>query len=160
MKQSAVEVLATIFEQVELDKINQEIDAMSDEQIVAELEAEGYTQAKIDAAFAEQQKMLDALLADEKRRRRMQVVTYVGGFATAAAVALVVRHDTTTPPTVPPPVGAPSPAETLREEAFEACGRGHWQVCEHKLDEAKGLDEDGERDPDVQRARKLIAEHH
>ena len=62
MKATPEQVLARIFEQVELDAINQEVDAMSDEQIAKELEAEGYTQAKIDAAFDAQQKMLGALL--------------------------------------------------------------------------------------------------
>ncbi len=61
MKPTPEEVLATIFEQVELDKINQEVDAMTDEQIQTELAAEGYTQAKIDKAFEKQQKMLDEL---------------------------------------------------------------------------------------------------
>jgi hypothetical protein len=168
MKPTAAEVLSTIFEQVELDKINQEVDAMSDDEIAKDLEAAGYTQAKIDAAFAKQQKMLDEMLADEKHQRRQQAVVYIGGLATAAAVALVVKSSTpstttTTVPTVPTATTAAPPtsrAEDLRKEAFEACGRGHFAECEHELDEAKTLDARGDADPDVQRARRLIAEHH
>jgi hypothetical protein len=159
MKPTPEEVLATIFEQVKLDKINQEVEAMSDERIAKELEAEGYTAAKIDKAFEKQQKMLDELNAEEKRQRRQQVVSYVGGVATAAAVALAVRATTTTP-TVPTASTAakppPSPAEALRRDAFEACGRGRWAECERKLDEAKQLDPDGDSDPDVRNARRML----
>jgi len=163
MKPTAEQVLSRIFDQVELDKINQEVDAMSDEQIAKELEAEGWKQAKIDKAFEKQQKMLDELLAEEKRERRKQAVIYASGLATAAAVALVVRSTTTTTPTVPTATTAshppPSRAEELRNEAFDACGRGHFADCEHKLDEAMKLEPDGENDPDVQNARRLITHH-
>lgn len=172
MKPTEEQVLRTIFEQVSLDEINREVDAMSDEQIAKELEAEGYTQAKIDKAFEKQQKMLDELLAEEKRERRKQAITYVSGVATAAAVALVVRAATpTTTPTVPTSAtggaatggaatgGAATGVEELRKDAFEACGRGHFAECERKLDEAKKLDPQGESHPDVQNARRLIARH-
>jgi hypothetical protein len=160
MKVSAEQVLATIFEQVELDEINQEVDAMSDEQIAADLEARGITQAKIDAAFAGQQKLLDEMLADEKRQRRHDAVVYIGGLATAAAVALVIRSATTTTTTYPVPTvptAAASPADGIRKEAFEACGRGHWAECERKLDEAKQLDPEGESNADVQQARRMAS---
>jgi hypothetical protein len=164
MNKAAEQVLSRIFDQVELDKINQEVDAMSDEQIAKELEADGYTQAKIDKAFEKQQKMLDDLLAEEKRERRKQAVIYASGLATAAAVALVVRSTTTTTtPTTPTATTAspppPSRTEELRKEAFDACGRGHFTDCERKLDEAKQLDPNGDNDPDVQNARRLIAHH-
>ena len=162
MKPTPEQVLATIFEQVELDKINQEVDAMTDEQIQKELAAEGHTQAKIDKAFEKQQQMLDELEAEERRQRRLQVMSYVGGVATAAAVAVGVRVTTTTP-TVPTStaVGEPAPSQAakLREEAFEACGRGRWAECEQKLDEAKALDPDGDVDPDVRNARRLVENH-
>ncbi len=163
MKATPEQVLSRIFEQVELDEINQEIDAMSDEQIAADLEARGFTQAKIDAAFAEQQKMLDEMLAEEKRQRRREAVVYIGGLATAAAVALVVRSTTPeTTTTVPSANAAARPpqsrASELRNEAFDACGRGHWAECEQKLDEAKALEPEGERDPDVQHARRMASE--
>jgi hypothetical protein len=161
MKPTAEEVLTTIFEQVELDKINQEIDAMTDEEIAASLEAEGHTQAKIDAAFSKQQKMLDEMITDEKRQRRHDAVVYIGGLATAAAVALVIRSSTTTTtPTYPVPTvptASSSPADSIRQEAFEACGRGHWAECERKLDEAKAIDPEGETNADVQQARRMAS---
>jgi hypothetical protein len=164
MKPTPEEVLARIFEQVELDKINQEVEAMTDGEIAKELEAEGYTQAKIDKAFEKQQKMLDELEAEEKRQRRQQVLSYVGGVATAAAVTLAVRATTTTTPTGPvgptaTATAAKSPAEVIRSEAFEACGRGRWDECARRLDEAKKLDPDGENDPDVRNARRLLESH-
>jgi hypothetical protein len=163
MKPTPEQVLATLFEQVELDKINQEVDAMTDEQIAKDLEAAGHTQAKIDAAFAPQQKMLDELLADERAQKRQQVLSYAGGLATAAAVALVVRSSTPSSPAVPtaspPATASPSRANDLRKEAFEACGRGHWADCTRLLDEAMKLDPDGESDPDVRQARSLAAHH-
>ncbi len=156
MKPTAEQVLATIFEQVELDKINQQVDAMSDEQIAKELEAEGYTQAKIDKAFEKQQKMLDELLGEEKRERRKQAVIYASGLATAAAVALVVRSTTTTATTTTPTATTashppPSRAEELRKEAFDACGRGHWADCERKLDEATSSSQTGRPIPTSER---------
>jgi hypothetical protein len=159
MKPTPEEVLATIFEQVELDTINQEVDAMTDEQIQKELVAEGYTQAKIDKAFEKQQKMLDDLDAAEKRQRRLAVVSYIGGVATAAAVALAVRPPPVTGlgPTATAAKPPASPAEALRSDAFEACGRGRWDECARKLDEAKALDPEGESAPDVRNARRLLA---
>jgi hypothetical protein len=162
MKPTQEEVLGRIFEQVELDKFNQEVDAMTDEQIAQSLEAEGYTQAKIDAAFSKQQKMLDDLLDEEKRRRRRAAISYAAGVATATAVAVVV-HATTTPsgPTIPTGTTAsrppPSVAEELRTQAFEACGRGHFEECMRKLDDAKKLDPDGDDAADVQSARTLAS---
>ncbi len=94
------EILATIFEQVELDQINQEIDAMTDEQISKELEAEGYTQAKIDAAFSKQQEMLDELLDDEKRQRRRTALAFAAGVATTAVAAAVVHATTPSSPEI------------------------------------------------------------
>jgi hypothetical protein len=158
MKPTPHEVLTTIFEQVKLDEINQELDDMSDEDIAKDLEAAGYTQAQIDKAFEKQQKMLDDLSAEEKRERRRQVASYVGGLATAAAVVLAVRTRSTpeTFPTATSAATTQATPETLRKDAFEACGRGHWAECERKLDDAKALDPDGERDPDVRNARKLL----
>jgi hypothetical protein len=162
MKPTPQEVLGRIFEQVELDTINQEVDAMTDEQIAQSLEADGYTQATIDAAFAKQQKMLDDMLADEKRQRRRDAITYTAGLATAAAVALVVRTATTPPgPTIPTGSTAARPplseVEELRAQAFEACGRGHWDECLRKLDDAKKLDPRGDAVPDVERARETAS---
>jgi DNA-directed RNA polymerase specialized sigma24 family protein len=66
----------------------------------------------------------------------------------------------------PPPVGAarpwtgtpdePTPEEqaaALRANAEHACGAAQWQECLDKLDEARGLDPDGDNAPKVQALR-------
>ncbi len=45
-----------------------------------------------------------------------------------------------------------SPPE-LRQEAFTECGKMHWQSCLQKLDEAAQADPEGDKNPDVQKAR-------
>jgi hypothetical protein len=163
------EVLARLFQQVELDKINQEVDEMSDEQIEKELAAEGYDAARIDAAFAPQQAMLDELLADERRQTRQKVTSYAAGVVTGAAVAMIVRpapRPITQPESTEvqheerPRISAPRPtAAESRALAFQACDRGDWAECAEQLDLAKELDPAGENDPAVQKARRLIAHH-
>jgi anti-sigma-K factor RskA len=41
----------------------------------------------------------------------------------------------------------------LRQEAFAECGKMHWQSCLQKLDEAATADPQGDKNPDVQKAR-------
>ena len=48
-------------------------------------------------------------------------------------------------------------AAQLREEAFAACDAAQWAMCARKLDDAKGVDPEGEGDPRVVRARAAIA---
>jgi len=48
-------------------------------------------------------------------------------------------------------------AAKLREEAFAACDAAQWTECARKLNDAKGVDPDGERDARVVRAREAIA---
>jgi RNA polymerase sigma factor (sigma-70 family) len=59
------------------------------------------------------------------------------------------------PPTITPE--PPSPLErarSLRADALEACDRGAWRVCLDALDEAKGLDPVGDREPAIGAARQ------
>ena len=92
--------------------------------------------------------------AQRPKRTRM-VVTVFGALALAAVLALVIKAAQP-----PPPVGA-SPgahAAALRREARAACEAHVWKTCLDKLDEARGLDPDGDQDPDVQRLRQSAAE--
>ncbi len=41
----------------------------------------------------------------------------------------------------------------LRQEAFTECGKMRWQSCLQKLDEAARTDPEGDKSPDVQKAR-------
>jgi hypothetical protein len=80
----------------------------------------------------------------------------------AVLVARLLRRDDApqiAPMPEPPPTALPEPspldrARALRAEAFEACGREAWQECLRKLDEAAGLDPDGDRAPEVSEARE------
>ena len=47
-------------------------------------------------------------------------------------------------------------AEQLRDEAIEKCGRGDFVTCGKGLDEAAGIDPDGESEPRVREARGKI----
>jgi hypothetical protein len=48
-------------------------------------------------------------------------------------------------------------AEGLRKDGFAACDAKRWDDCESKLDAARGVDPEGERDARVVAARKAIA---
>jgi len=75
----------------------------------------------------------------------------VGVLAKEAGVLSVRAHPA---PTVAPTATPAERASELRKQAFEACGRGHWNECLARLDEAKTLDPAGESDPEVQAARR------
>lgn len=53
-----------------------------------------------------------------------------------------------------PRVIEPSPADRLRKDALDACGRSEWQKCVDGLDDAKRLDPAGDTRPDVVKARE------
>jgi hypothetical protein len=48
-------------------------------------------------------------------------------------------------------------AAKLRDEGLAACSRQLWEACEKRLDDAKQLDPDGEKEPRIVEARKAIA---
>jgi hypothetical protein len=85
-------------------------------------------------------------------KRRPSFVIVPMAFALAAGVALVVES------VLPPaPVARPHPelspavqAAALRKEARDACEARSWPVCLDKLNEARALDPDGDRAPEVQ----------
>jgi hypothetical protein len=87
--------------------------------------------------------------------RRQNVARWATGLALAAGAAVVIaRQFGPGDSTHPPP---PERATRLRDDAFAECAAKRWTTCESKLDEAKALDADGERDPRVIEARKAIA---
>ncbi len=66
-------------------------------------------------------------------------------------------------PQVPPSITPepPSPllrARALRDDALHACDRGEWRACLDGLDEARGLDPEGNRAPAIGAARAAAAE--
>src|SRR5262249_38839182 len=63
------------------------------------------------------------------------------------------------PPSITPEPPAPLlRARALRAEALRACERAAWRACLDGLDEARGLDPDGDRDPAVGAARAAAEE--
>jgi hypothetical protein len=48
-------------------------------------------------------------------------------------------------------------AAKLRDEGLAACSSQLWETCEKRLDDAKTLDPEGEKEPPVVEARKAIA---
>jgi hypothetical protein len=90
-----------------------------------------------------------------------------GGMVAAAALAagallVVARREpvTTThgnPYATQPPEPTPRDrAEALRQNAYAACDRRAWAECRRLLDEAKGLDPEGDADPRVKTRRDAI----
>jgi hypothetical protein len=51
----------------------------------------------------------------------------------------------------------PASAQTLREQAFDACRSNRWRACLDLLDLARPLDPQGDADPAVQAARSTAA---
>ena len=49
-------------------------------------------------------------------------------------------------------------AAKLRDEGIAACAAAQWATCEERLDGARALDEEGEKDPRVIAARKATKE--
>jgi hypothetical protein len=49
-------------------------------------------------------------------------------------------------------------AAKLRDEGIAACAAAEWTACEERLDGARALDEEGEKDPRVIAARKAMKE--
>ena len=154
--------------------------AMTKEQHVAALEAEGISREAQAAYFEKQQQKIRAILAKQaapenvvpirkdvnvaplKRRfswRDAGVGSGVTGIA--AAVAMLVQQAATVAPSTLPYLATaaaspPAPAGVvLREEAFAACGRAKWRECLDKLDRAKAIDPSGDDEADVQNARAM-----
>jgi hypothetical protein len=155
------------------------IDALSDDELDAELRAAGIDPAdaaKIGAdvlgpapasgdggvasrvpartGVAEAKPAVD----DAPRGRRRAY--WIAGFAAAAVVIGVL----VTRPSGGPEVGTGHPdteaalkeAADLRDRAFGACDEGYWAACEDALNAARSLDPAGETAPRVVAARRSI----
>jgi hypothetical protein len=86
-------------------------------------------------------------------RPRRSVVIWVAAAATGLLVVGGLLSNTTAVqrPVARPPVTA----QTLREQAFDACRSSRWDTCLHLLDSARPLDPSGDADPAVQAARAM-----
>ncbi|MGH7269555.1 MAG: hypothetical protein ACREJ3_03915 [Polyangiaceae bacterium] len=71
-------------------------------------------------------------------------------------VAMMVSGVPITSASRPDRVTARASATKLRDEAFAACASRLWDRCEANLDEARGIDPQGESTPQVQQARRDI----
>ena len=142
---------------------------MTPEQRRAELEAAGFDMKEVHAkadAFAEELKKTapetpEATTeqtpapraatprATAKPRRRPMAAIVAAGVTVAAAGGAVVAY------VGGGGVGSPAPdAQEVRREGLDACRDRSWQRCLEKLDRARELDPDGDRAPDVQKARR------
>jgi hypothetical protein len=98
--------------------------------------------------------LLAAPVAAIKRRRLRPAVVVSAALALAAGVALVIVAQQESPiVTSPPPSNADS-ARAHRLEAKEACKQQQWERCLEELDEARKVDPDGDRAPEVQELRR------
>jgi hypothetical protein len=144
--------LETIAADAELARI----EALSDGELDGELRAAGMDPESIAATA----KPGAANVAPRKARLRAR--PWAWGVASAAVVALVIVAAWPRPERFNVGHGAPlddgpQRAAKMRQEAFNACATSLWSLCEGRLNEARGLDPDGEANPEVQRARQSIA---
>lgn len=134
-------------ERSDVDDAAERVAAMTPDERRAELVAAGFTVEELNAKA-------DALAAKMRggrrtARRRPVAAIVAAGLAAAAAGAVLVAYVGNGQ------VGAPRPdAATLRREGLDACRNGSWQPCLDKLDEAREIDPDGDRTPEVQAARR------
>lgn len=122
---------------------------------------------KLESIAAEEQVPAARVRQRVSRMRRWMKERWMAELAAVAALAvlaiLLARLFRKDPPEVAPrpePTVAPEPqpspldrARALRAEALRACDAQAWQECLRKLDEAAGLDPEGDRAPEVAAAR-------
>jgi hypothetical protein len=152
---SLEETLAAAVQQGEIDAVIEKTVAMSDLEIAVELEADGVDLNALDLRMQAMRKKLfgeapPAGKAASSGARRFVQGAAAGAVVTGTLVAALARGGAF----APAPRDTSPPAE-LRRAAFEACGRGNWEECLEKLDEAKKLDPKGDDDFDVREARSL-----
>lgn len=96
-------------------------------------------------------------VAPSSRRRRR--TWWVAGAAAAAAVVAALSIPTAITVMTPLPTKPPSPAQdaaALRREALAACDAQRYRECAERLDEARALDPEGEKAPEVRAVRRLL----
>jgi DNA-directed RNA polymerase specialized sigma24 family protein len=124
---------------------------------------------KLEAIAAEEQVPAARVRQRVSRMRRWMKERWMAELAAVAMLALLavaawwlLRREVpeadrspNLPPTIAPE--PPSPldrARSLRADALRACDRGEWKPCLDGLDQARGLDPEGERAPAVGAARQ------
>lgn len=157
------------------------VDALSSEELARELEADGIRPEDIPSVevFLKKANAVEPavdIAAARSRRRTTWVVTLLAAAFGVAVVVVGIRSapqieawwqgPAKAPDRAPPVHPAPPPsappttlvqAAALRDEARQACDEALWGVCEQRLDDARALDPDGERSPDVAGMRRRIA---
>jgi hypothetical protein len=144
------------------DEDIERLDKASDEEVERQMEAQGVRVGDVPTAEQLLAKVTDraskrgadqagrAGMATVRPLRRVRLVALLAAAAIGglAVVLVTKRPEVDTAP--------PSRADALRSEAFDACARADWTLCENMLDEAKGLDPKGEQDQKVETARRQI----
>ena len=128
---------------------------------------------KLEAIAAEEKLPAARVRQRASRMRRWMKERWLAELAAAAALAIAAfvlwrifrKEEPITQPTperpapsVSPDAPAPERARALRDRAFEACERSAWQECLDRLDEAKGLDPEGDSEPRAAAARAAATE--
>jgi RNA polymerase sigma factor (sigma-70 family) len=123
---------------------------------------------KLESIAAEEQVPAARVRQRVSRMRRWMKERWLAELAAVAALAVIavlvarlLRREEApqiAPMPEPAPTAPPEPspldrARALRADALEACGREAWAECLRKLDEAAGLDPDGDRAPEITEAR-------
>jgi hypothetical protein len=157
------QALEKITAEAELERVG----ALSDDELDRELLAAG-----IDPSEAAKVGQADLARPPKPERKAPRTMRWVAWAAVAAAAALVVGGLARKPPIVgsarlgdpgldPDVATRRQQADAMREAAFGACDQGLWVSCEEKLNAARALDPEGEREPKVLAARQSVfaAEH-
>jgi hypothetical protein len=177
-KRSPAEVWRAL-EKTGADAELERIDAMSGDELDAELRAAGIDPAEA-AKIGEDvlgplpassngapppltpawTGVAEAKPAVDEAPRGSRRIYWIAGFAAAAVVIGVL----VTRPRDGPPISAGHPdraalkeAADQRDRAFGACDQGYWLECEDELNAAQSLDPAGEAAPRVVAARRSIA---
>jgi hypothetical protein len=141
-------------------------DRATDEEVAQQMRAQGVQVTRVPdpealiarvADRASNRRKADAEHAHPSVRPlpRIRLVAWLAAAAVGAMAAVLIVNTRRTPPDLSPPPQRERAAD-LRREAFAACEQAIWTLCEKKLDDAKGLDSNGEADPRVQEARLQI----
>jgi hypothetical protein len=160
---------ADLFTEAEIEREVERVASMTDRDLDDALRSQGLDP---DQPF-DLEKMLPeppaktAPVAALRPRPQWNLWLVAASFAAMAVASVVALRSTPTDPDVaggegPQPTASPSAlarAETLRGEAERACAQQLWGACAQRLDHAKALDPEGERQERVRRWRAAIAEH-
>jgi hypothetical protein len=147
------ETLEAIKEQHEDYEDVKAVLAMSSEELDKKLEAQGFDVAKLDARMEAREAEIRRELDKPARKPwSKRLIALVAAFFTLLSAAVTHAVDVFWLAPAVSSVAFTAPPK-LRDEAFEACGKMQWATCIVKLDEAARTDPEGDKQPEVQRAR-------